>query len=314
MKHYTFIDYATQAYVALVGLLIWWFHGDKVPHWPLLLLWHALCLGLIHMLISVHAAREPGRLLGFMRHFYPVLLYAAFYRETGALNHMFVSNYLDPFFIRLEERIFGFQPCLMAMEWLPYLLVSEVFYAAYFSYYIMIAGIGLALFLSNRERFFHYVSVVSFVFYACYLVYIFLPVMGPRVFFREIDGYVLPPEARRSVAPMFAPAVQSGLFYQVMALIYRCFEAPGAAFPSSHVAVAICTLWFSFLYLPSISRLHSVVVVLLCLSTVYCRYHYVVDVIAGAIAAAALVPLGNRMFHRCRQAGRPKYGLTAHFY
>ena len=49
-------------------------------------------------------------MLDFLRHFYPVLLYAAFYRETGALNRMFLSDYLDPFLIRLEERLLACNP------------------------------------------------------------------------------------------------------------------------------------------------------------------------------------------------------------
>jgi membrane-associated phospholipid phosphatase len=45
---------------------------------------------------------------------------------------------------------------------------------------------------------------------------------------------------------------------------------------------------------------HLTVAVLLCISTVYCRYHYVVDVLAGALTAALLIPLGNRLFFKFR--------------
>jgi membrane-associated phospholipid phosphatase len=31
---------------------------------------------------------------------------------------------------------------------------------------------------------------------------------------------------------------------------------------------------------------------------VYCRYHYVVDVLAGAITAAVLVPTGNWLYFK----------------
>jgi membrane-associated phospholipid phosphatase len=40
------------------------------------------------------------------------------------------------------------------------------------------------------------------------------------------------------------------------------------------------------------------VATLLVLSTVYCRYHYVVDVIAGIVLAFATVPLGDRLYAR----------------
>jgi membrane-associated phospholipid phosphatase len=41
---------------------------------------------------------------------------------------------------------------------------------------------------------------------------------------------------------------------------------------------------------------------LLCLSTVYCRYHYVVDVMAGLVTAAVLVPLGNWLYFKFQGA------------
>jgi membrane-associated phospholipid phosphatase len=43
---------------------------------------------------------------------------------------------------------------------------------------------------------------------------------------------------------------------------------------------------------------HLTVFVLLCLATVYGRYHYVVDVVAGGLIAGLLVPLGNRLFFK----------------
>jgi membrane-associated phospholipid phosphatase len=198
----------------------------------------------------------------------------------------------------LEERLFGMQPSLELMEKLPYLAVSELLYAAYFSYYLMILGIGIALYVRNRTHFFHYVSVISFVFYVCYLTYIVLPVTGPRIFYGGPQGYELPIEFQPDVIPPYPDAVQKGPFFQVMHLIYHHLEAPGAAFPSSHVAIAIVTVWFSFRYLPRIRYLHLLDVILLCLSTIYCRYHYVVDVVAGIATAAALIPIGNWLYFR----------------
>ena len=110
---------------------------------------------------------------------------------------MFFPDYLDPALIRLEQAIFGGQPSVWFMQKFPYLAVSEIFYAAYFSYYIMIAGVGIALFVRNRRQFFHYVSVVSFLFYVCYLIYVIVPVIGSRAFFHQVEGYALPPEYQR---------------------------------------------------------------------------------------------------------------------
>jgi len=301
MKHYVFVDYATQGYLALVGVLILLFHNATVPHWPWFLGAQLAGLVLVHGLISWHARGRPGRTLDFLRHFYPVLLYTWFFCETGWLNRMFFPDYMDALAVRCDQALFGCQPSVLFMDRLPYLAVSEVFYASYFSYYIMISGVGLALYLRNRPQFYHYVSVVSFVFYICYTIYIILPVIGPRVFFHDVAGYQLPDEYQQ-LAPtdIYPDVVKAGVFFRIMAFIYRVFEAPGAALPSSHVAIALCTVFFSFRSLRAIRYYHLGVAVLLCLATIYCRYHYVVDVLTGLMTAALLVPLANWLYFKFR--------------
>lgn len=294
------MDYATQAYAALVTLLIVCFHNATVQHWGWLAGAHVAGLFAVHGLIEWHVRRPAGKVLDFLRHFYPVLLYIWFFCETGWINRMFFKEFMDPLAVRWDQALFGFQPSIVWMDKMPYLALSELFYAAYFSYYLMIAGVGIALFLRNRQQFFHFLSVVSFVFYVCYVVYIILPIIGPRVFFERIGGYLLP-EQVRLLAPTagYPPSVQSGWFFQLMGFVYRVFESTGAAIPSSHVAVALCTVFFSFLYLRPIRYVHLVVAILLCLATIYCRYHYVVDVLTGLVTAAVLVPLGNWLYLKC---------------
>jgi membrane-associated phospholipid phosphatase len=298
LKNYKFVDYATQGYLALVGLLILCFHNGTVRRWPDLFGAHVIGIVVIHLLIQ-WGSRKPTGVVNFLRHFYPVLIYASLFAETGSINRMFFGDYLDPKFAVFEESLFGCQPSVLFMAKMPYLPVSELFYASYFSYYLMIGGVGFALFFRNRRQFFHYVSVVSFLFYVCYVIYIILPVVGSRVFFLKPPEYTLPPSLQQMAGDTSYPeAVQQGPFYHLMLFIYRVFEAPGAAFPSSHVAVALCTVYFSFLYLRPIRYLHLVVAILLCLSTIYCRYHYVVDVFAGMITAATVVPLGNWLYFK----------------
>lgn len=312
-KDYRFVDYATQGYLLLVAVLILLFHGGRVEGWRWLVGAHVLVLGIVHGLIHLQAAGWGGAGIRFLRQYYPILLYTGFYRETGELNQMFAGTYYDPFFIRWEEQLFGFQPSLALMEQFPQVWVSEIFYACYFSYYVMIGGIGLVLLVRNREQFFHFVSVISFVFYVCYTTYIFVPVMGPRVFFGdraaavfgESRVYAFPEELLPAAPPEYPESVQRGPFYRMVIFLYRHFEAPGAAFPSSHVAVALATLFFSWRYLRRLRWGHTVVTIGLCMATVYCRYHYVVDVFAGVLATAVLLPVGNALYHRYdrREAG-----------
>ena len=298
MKHYTFVDYATQGYIAFVGLIVLVFHGASLPIWPWLLLAHGVGLNLIHGWIQLTVRFPTSRLLDFLRHYYPIPLFIGLYSETELLNQLFFTGYLDAGFLRLEQAVFGLQPGLEFMLRFPATWLAEVFYAAYFSFYLMIAGVGLALLLRNRRQFAHFISVVSFVLYVCYTIYIFLPVVGPRIVDLNLPGVSLPQAALPAANYDPPPSVQCAFFFRIMGWFYDHFEAAGAAFPSSHVAVAICTVYFSFLYLRRIRHIHLLAAILLCVSTVYGRYHYVVDVVAGIVTAAVLIPLGNRLYFK----------------
>ena len=294
MTAYRFTDRLTQAYLMLVCLLIVIAGGGAVPYWGGWLAAHGLAIALLHLLIVADRARPAWPGLALVREFLPVLLFPGLYRATGSLNQLFQRGYADGFFESWDVGLFGFSPGVRFMAAFPLPWLSELLHAAYFSYYLMVVGVGVALWWRSRSEFRHYVAVLSFVFYACYVVYLFLPVVGPRRHELELAGAMNP----GAVVAEVPAAVQAGFFYQLMAIIYRLFEAPGAAFPSSHVAVALLTLHFTWRYLPRFRVIHLVAVVLLGLATVYGRYHYVVDVVAGALVAAVLVPVGNRLYAR----------------
>ncbi len=299
-RHYRLVDYLTQGYIVLVGLLILFFHGSGQRPWVLLLAAHAAVLVADHVLIRAAAPRRTG-FLALLRAFYPMILYTFLYCETHKLDRLFVPTVQDGFFIDLDQWLFGAQLSRTFMAAAPYMWVSEAFYLFYFSYYVMIFGVGMGLYLTNRRQFFHYLTLVSFIFYLCYLTYVFLPVMGPHA---TQTGVVLH-GATAAVGPRATPqTVQSGPFFGVMKLVYKLVEPQGgAAFPSSHVAVAVAALWFSWTFFRRVRWLHLVAVIMLCLATVYCGYHYAVDVLGGLATAALLVPVGEAMYRRWRHLG-----------
>jgi len=112
LKHYLFIDYATQAYLLMVAVLVLLFSWRNDPALA------AADLGAPGGCLAAaladpgDGARAANAALSFLRHFYPILLYAGFYREVGELNQMFVSGVLDHHVIRFDQWLFGFQPVL----------------------------------------------------------------------------------------------------------------------------------------------------------------------------------------------------------
>ncbi len=294
-RGYRLIDNLTQGYIASVGLLVLCFHGEVVPNWQVLVGLHAAALIGIHALIRLQA-RRPHAVLNLARDFYPIILYTFFYLETHRLQYMFVHTRLDPHIIGLEQWVFGCQPSRVLPARFGHWWLSEMLYLSYFSYYLMVVGAGLGLYWLRRNRFARYVTVVSLVFYVCYLTYVFVPVLGPysQEVIASSDGVeaLIGPRPRQ-------PEATRGFFYHIVGAVYRYAEVEGgAAFPSSHVAVALVTLTFTWRYLKRVRWLHLVFVVLLCISTVYCGYHYAVDVVGGLVAAAVLAPLAEWLYVR----------------
>jgi len=294
-RRYRFVDYATQGYLGVVALIVLVLHGDRFPAWPVLVGIHVAVMVAAHLLILVHSRMPDNLWLTFARSFYPLLLIIWLYQETGMVNLLITGGYHDHLFIALEERIFGYQPIVRFMEALPYRGVAEVLYFSYFSYYSLVAGVGFALFAVDRERCLRYVSVVSFVFFVCYLLFIIAPVLGPKA--------ILIPRYAQAVGivyhvPPVPPGVESAFFYHIMSVIHSSMQVIGAAFPSSHVAVSLTSLYFAWISFQRGRYVILVMVSLLCLSTVYCRYHYAVDVFGGIIVAAGLIPFGEWLYRR----------------
>jgi membrane-associated phospholipid phosphatase len=98
------------------------------------------------------------------------------------------------------------------------------------------------------------------------------------------------------------------VFGPVMHLIQKIGERPTAAFPSSHVSVCLILLWLVIKYIKRLILLVSVITIVLILSTVYLRAHYLVDVIAGVLVAPLLYLFSVRLHKVLNE------GVIFHFY
>lgn len=231
------------------------------------------------LLLANRTARLGHKWLRVAHDWYPALLYTFLFEETGCVNHTLFNRFLDPFFQRMEQFFFGTQPALDWASRYSSLLVMEFFHFSYFTYYFILLSIGLLLYFNNRVHFKEAIFVVSFTFYACYLTYIFLPVLGARDYGQ----------------PLWEKGV---VFVPIMEFIYEKAEVDGAAFPSSHVALAVVVLFYAFLYARRYFPIYLFIVPNLILSTVYCRYHYLVDVFGGIVYALVFFAVGRHIYRQ----------------
>jgi len=125
-------------------------------------------------------------------------------------------------------------------------------------------------------------------FYLSYVGYILFPAVGPRFTLADLQ-----------ITGLQASSLTAAVQNTLNGLEHNKTDA----FPSGHTAVALMTLYYAWK-----SREKALVWTLLpfvsglIFSTVYLRYHYVIDVIAGVLLFAATIYLTPKLYRRIGNA------------
>jgi membrane-associated phospholipid phosphatase len=222
-------------------------------------------------------------LLRIIHHWYPIIFWGFLFQASTQLNQVFWNGYWDNFFQKIDEAIFGYQPAIIWGTKYNSFFWQEFFHFWYFSFYIMIAGIGLLFYLKDRKLFHSYFFTISFVFYICYLTYYFIPVIGGRYW---------------EITLANTKEYQYGIFTRLMAFLYNRTEHWGGAIPSSHVAVATAVTIAAFRFKKYLGWILLAGTVLLSISTVYCHYHYFIDTPFGILYGILFYYLGLKIYRK----------------
>jgi membrane-associated phospholipid phosphatase len=209
-------------------------------------------------------------LLSTLSLWYPLLLYGFFYYQTGLINTVVIPEFMDSFFLNLDAHIFGKFPRFFLSGTHGNAFLDEFFHFFYFSYYLIIPLTCILLYRKDVKLFESFIFQLSSLFYVCYVIYIFLPVEGPIPLRNE---YYL----------------QHGLFRSIVDFIWAKGEKPGSAFPSSHVAVTFLIAWWGSKYFRRLRIFYWLTFLFLSIATVYCMFHYAVDVIGGLLLGVLAV-------------------------
>jgi membrane-associated phospholipid phosphatase len=173
----------------------------------------------------------------------------------------------------LEERLFAGQPSVYLSERLDSVVLSEWLHFCYLSYLVMIPGVAAYWYATSRRVAFHELLwLLATTMFGCYLFFMLFPVDSPY--------YRMP----RLGAP-FA----GHFFFDLVHAISDRGGARGGAFPSAHVAGAVVVWLVVWRHQRRLALALVPIVVGLMVATVYGRFHYVLDAVAGIIVGASVV-------------------------
>ena len=252
-----------SGFIGLVVLLWGWRLGLGL--WAGIVLGHVAILGVVFWV-----RRIPLRgfsWAGFLRDAYPMIALLFLYWELRHLALLFTDAYYDPIVIGWEQAIFGEQLATTLRRRLPWMWLSEFLHFGYGFYWFLIPVIGVTLYLRRKiEGFRELIFTLLPVFFACYLVFIFWPVEGPYYRFEPAG-----------------PPHSEGLFRRFVDAVLGPGASRGAAFPSSHVAVAVAALCVSYRWERVLFWILLPVVSALTVGTVYGGFHYGIDAVIGVL-------------------------------
>lgn len=287
-------EWAAMAYTLFTLLLIF-FTYTKLQHPEALI---AGRLRIVAMTVALWAVYRlvPCRLTMFARVVAQLALLAWWYPDTYELNRVLPN--LDHLFAGWEQQLVGCQPALLFSQLMPQAWFSELMNLGYASYYPLIVAVMLYYFAWRYEEFERATLVLLGSFFAYYVIFDVLPVVGPQYYYPAIGLDQVAAGVFPNIGDYFnyhadilpSPGWSDGFFYQMVESAHDAGERPTAAFPSSHVGITVVILLLAWHARSRHQWLFWVIVpffVLMCFATVYIQAHYLIDALAGLLSGIA---------------------------
>lgn len=281
-------EWVALGYLALSSLLILiWRHN--LAHAFALFATQALAATIILVLCRIEARSETKaartgeswshRLWHFWRHWYPHLFFLFCFEELGRLVHLVYPGWFDARLIAFDYRLTGVHPSIW-LEQFASPAMNDFMQFAYITYFLYLLVLGGILYWRQDWEAYWSVMTYSAVGYVIgYLISLFFPIESPWF----------------AMAGSWHAELTGGPFTALINTIEHIGRVHGAAFPSEHVAGSVAALWGAWRHRRRLFWIFLPLAALMCFSTVYGRYHYVADVLAGMLTGTLGYWIGSRL-------------------
>ncbi|NNE45055.1 MAG: phosphatase PAP2 family protein [Rhodothermales bacterium] len=215
-------------------------------------------------------ASGGSRPLTLVRLVYPLIFIGLHWTEAGLIHAELHDSVFDTVVMGWDLALFGVHLQEVWLPAMPYVWLSEIMLLLYFTYYPVVFGSPLPLLYQKRDDATTDLVFRLFLTYmACFVIYLFFPVEGPKMSVGRFDG----------------PHTQ-GFFYRLVEGLTEAGDSLGTAFPSSHVAgmTALAIAGYKWFGKKTNIVLTSLAIGMT-ISTVYVQHHFAIDALAGVLLA-----------------------------
>jgi membrane-associated phospholipid phosphatase len=266
-------EWLITGYFVYVAAIAAWFFGPANP-----ITWKASAMAAIVIAILFALSRFPKRGASYSRDFAPIFYTLAAYREMNWFTPAVHAHRLERTWIVWDRRLLDAGHLRAAIESMGPLLPAflELCYALVYA----VALVSLLAIFANHRR--DGVNLFWLAYLAgtlgVYALFPYFPSEPPRTVFSGAD------------MPHITTAIREFNLF-----IVGGYGIHSSVFPSAHVSSALSAGWGLLAAIPKrrwIGWTMAAYGILVAIATVYGRYHYAVDALAGiAVSLVALVVL-----------------------
>jgi membrane-associated phospholipid phosphatase len=280
------VDFAVIPYYLLTTFLIigWWTH---LPEAPLLLLLHLVALALVFFEI-----KRPNPTSWIFRNWYALIYVAWCYKEMALLIPAIRRTDADQWLADLDFRIWQSHPTVW-LERVYHPALTEFLQLVYTLFVPAVLLVAVVLWRRGMYREFQYYAfLIALGFLTSYIGYLLVPARGPRFLLKSLQH---------------VPLQGLWLFQGMQQTLDRLESAHYDCFPSGHTELTILACWGSRMISKRVFRVYFAYTPCIIFATVYLRYHYTVDLMAGVLLAVTLI-LAAPVMYRYLSKGRVAIG------
>ena len=262
-----------QAFTLAMILGYW----TRLPEAPL---FAAIHVGAVAVLLF--EIKRPNPTSWLFRNWYPLLYVASCYKEMAALVPAVRGWNADNSLVNLDFRIWQANPCV----WLERIQTPPLTEFLQTAYTLFIPAVLLVAFAIWRRKKFgnfqYYAFLIAMGFLTSYIGYLLVPARGPRFSLASLQ--------HTQLQGMWLFQSFRGGLDRLESIAYDCF-------PSGHTELTLLACWGSRMASERLFGAYLAYTPVLIFATVYLRYHYTVDLLAGAVLAFVLI-LAAPLFYR----------------
>lgn len=282
IKSYFLNLYATDLVVVgfyIILTLINFIFYARVPEWYIL---NAINIFIIVFVfyLAKKDSESSSKIIHSAHNWYLLVLIFITFKELYLMISPIHGRDYDNILIQIDRFIFGTDPTHFLYQF-AHPVLTELLQWTYFSFYFLPIILGVKLILDKKLPAFYFVAFsIVYGFFLSYLGYLTLPAIGPR--FTLHDFYAMNIELPGLFATNWMRELINNGESVTSVMPEAAKHVQRDVFPSGHTQMTLITMFLSIKF-RSVRFFILPVGALLVFSTVYLRYHYVVDIVAGTI-------------------------------